>query len=126
MEHLIVPGIEGFQTIRVKKANTAIVYGSGSVEVFATPAMVALMEKTAMESVSSLLPAESITVGTHISVSHVKATAIGTRVNCRSILKAIDGRKLLFDVTAEDEKGIIGSASHTRYIVNKQRFMDNL
>ncbi len=123
---MLNPGIEGLQTILVRYEDTAAAYGSGTVEVFATPAMIALMEKTAMDSVASFLPAGSITVGTQVTVSHLKATVMGAKVICKSVLTSAEGRKLVFDVMAEDEKGLIGSGNHTRYIVDKQRFMDNI
>ncbi len=126
MESELCPGIEGSQSFIVSRDDTAIAYGSGSVEVFATPAMIALMEKTAMESVSPFLPPGSISVGTRVNVSHLKASGIGSRLNCLSLLTAVEGRKLLFEVTVLEGETVIGKGSHNRYIVDRQLFMDNL
>ena len=126
MEFNIFPGIEGRKEILVTAEKTATAYGSGSVEVFATPAMIALMEQTAMESVSNLLPQGFVTVGTEVSVKHFKATLPGKTIICCSKLLRSEGKKLLFEVNASDETGLIGNGTHTRYIVDKQMFIGNL
>jgi len=126
MEHNLQPGLKGMQTITVGPSDTASHYGSGLIDVFATPAMVALMEKTAQLSVQAQLPEGHITLGTAISVSHVKATPVGMKVVCESHLESVEGKKLLFKVTAHDEKGLIGEGTHRRYIVEAARFMEKL
>jgi fluoroacetyl-CoA thioesterase len=126
MELNITPGIEAKNEIIVSAEKTAIAYGSGTVEVFATPAMIALMEQTAMESVSQLLGEKLITVGTEVSVKHFKATLPGKVVTCCSKLIQLEGKKLVFEVSASDATGLIGKGTHTRYIVDKQMFIDNL
>jgi predicted thioesterase len=126
MEFSISPGIEGRKEIIVTAEKTATAFGSGTVDVFATPAMIALMEQTAMESVSNHLPDGFVTVGTEVSVKHLKATLPGKKVSCNSKLIQSEGRKLLFEVNASDETGMIGSGTHIRYIVDKQMFIDNL
>jgi fluoroacetyl-CoA thioesterase len=126
MEFNISPGIEGRKEIIVSPEKTAIAYGSGTVEVFATPAMIALMEQTAMESVANLLDEKFITVGTEVSVKHFKATLPGKVVSCHSQLIESEGKKLVFEVSASDVEGLIGKGIHIRYIVDKQQFIDNL
>lgn len=126
MEFSISPGIEGRNEIIVTAEKTATAFGSGTVDVFATPAMIALMEQTAMESVSNHLPDGFVTVGTEVSIKHLKATLPGKKVSCNSKLIQSEGRKLLFEVNASDETGMIGSGTHIRYIVDKQMFIDNL
>jgi predicted thioesterase len=126
MEVNIATGTEGITAIIVTADKTATAYGSGTVDVFATPAMIALMEKTAMESVSQLLPKKLITVGTEVSVRHFKATLPGNVVTCHSKLILSEGNKLVFEVSVSDESGLIGKGTHTRYIVDKQIFIDNL
>lgn len=126
MELNLTPGIEGFKEIVVSADKTAIAYGSGTVEVYATPAMIALVEQTSMESVAKFLPEGFVTVGTEVSIKHLKATLPGKTVICRSKLIASDGKKLVFEVVANDESGLIGKGTHTRYIINKQLFIDNL
>lgn len=126
MELIITPGVEGEKEITVTSDKTAIAYGSGTVEVFATPAMIALMEQTAMESVAHFLPETYTTVGTEVLVKHFKATLPGKIVTCNSRLIQAEGMKLVFEITASEASGMIGKGTHTRYIVDKQAFVDNL
>jgi fluoroacetyl-CoA thioesterase len=126
MELNLVIGAEGEKQIVVTAEKTATAYGSGTVEVFATPAMIALMEQTAMESVSHFLQDGLITVGTEVFVKHFKATLPGKVVNCNSKLILAEGSKLVFEVSTSDGSGLIGKGTHTRYIVDKQKFIDNL
>lgn len=79
-----------------------------------------------MESVSLFLPDGLITVGTEVSVKHFKATLPGKVVSCNSKLIQAEGSKLVFEVSASDESGLTGKGTHTRYIVDKQKFIDNL
>lgn len=110
----------------VTPEKTAMAYGSGMVEVLATPAMIAMMENTAQNVVSSNLPDGSVTVGTLINVSHVRATPVGMKVTCTATLVEINGRELKYTVEARDEKGLIGEGAHIRFIVDKERFMNKL
>jgi predicted thioesterase len=126
MQPGLTPGIEWNKEIIVTADKTAIAYGSGTVAVFATPAMIALMEQTAMESVSQFLPEGFVSVGTEVSVKHFKATLPGKKVICFSKLIQLEDKKLVFEVLANDEAGLIGKGTHTRYIVDKQMFIDNL
>jgi fluoroacetyl-CoA thioesterase len=119
-------GIENKRVTEVTANNTATAYGSGTVDVFATPALVALMEQTAMESVDRYLPEGKITVGTEVHVSHLRATPLGKQITCKSILVSINEKQLCFEVEASDDKGVIGRGTHTRYIVDKQRFINKL
>lgn len=106
--------------------NTAVGMGSGDLPVFATPAMAALMENAAMMAVAGHLPAGATTVGTEIGVSHVKASPVGARITASAELVEVDGRRLVFAVRAWDERGTIGEGSHTRFIVDRDRFMSKL
>jgi fluoroacetyl-CoA thioesterase len=126
MENIIKEGIEHIISITVTAADTAACYGSGLIEVFATPAMVALMENTAQSSIANLLPQGSITLGIEINVKHHKATPVGMKVSCKSVLTRIEGKKLWFSITAWDEKAEIGTATHIRYIVDAKKFMERL
>ena len=119
-------GIEGEKEIIVQTEDTAARYGSGLIEVFATPAMIGLMESTAQQSVQHLLDDGLITLGTEVNIRHLKATPVGMKVNCKSKLISIEGKKLLFEVNASDETGIIGNGTHTRYIVDAEKFMTKL
>ncbi len=110
----------------VKYETTAKAVGSGLMEVFATPAMIALMEKTSMMAVSEQIPEGFNTVGTRVEVDHIKATPLGMKVRCEATLKTQDGRKLEFEVVAQDESGLIGKGLHTRFIINEERFMQKI
>ena len=94
--------------------------------VFATPAMVALMENAAMNAVAAELEEGSSTVGVEMSVSHVKASAAGAEITASAELVEVDGRKLTFAVKAWDAKGTIGEGRHVRFVVDRSRFMAKL
>lgn len=102
----------------VCKGNTALTLGSGDMEVFATPALVALMENAAMNAVKPYLPKDSTTVGAMIQTSHIKPSGLGEVISATAILEEEEGRKLTFKVSASDSKGIIGEGIHIRYIVD--------
>jgi fluoroacetyl-CoA thioesterase len=126
MDFAIKEGLTHIEEMTVSRNDTAASYGSGLVEVFATPAMIALMEKTALKTVTDHLPEGYNTVGIEVCVRHLKATAVGGKVSCEAILERVDGRKLHFSVIARDEKNIIGNGTHVRYIINEKDFMDAL
>ena len=116
-------GLTFTSTTVVDNTNTAVALGSGAMEVFATPAMVALMENAAMNAVAPHLEAGQTTVGTEISTTHIKASALGATITATATLTAIEGRKLTFAVTAHDGDNIIGEGTHTRFIVDRERFL---
>ncbi|WP_461207622.1 thioesterase family protein [Clostridium sp. DL1XJH146] len=126
MEINLQTGIEGKEQILVEYKDTAANVGSGLVEVFATPSMIALMENTAQKSVASLLPEGIATVGTTINIKHIKATPIGMSVVCNTKLIEIDNRRLVFAVEAFDEIGKIGGGIHERFIIDIEKFMSKL
>lgn len=119
-------GIEKELEIIVTPNDTATAYGSGLVEVFATPAMIALMEKTALQLVAPHLEEGKNTVGTEIAVKHIKATPLGKRVQSFAKLVEVNGPKLKFKVEAYDEDGLIGTGFHKRYIIDEKAFMESL
>lgn len=120
---MLETGIRGTQSVKVEESNSARVMGSGTLDVFATPAMIALMEKTAWMSVASELEAGQGTVGTMLEITHDAPTPLGMTVTCDSELVEIDGRRLVFEVTAKDEKGVvIGRGRHERFIVWEEKF----
>lgn len=123
---MLTLGIEKELEIIVTPQDTAKAYGSGLVEVFATPAMIALMEKTALLLVAPYLEEGKNTVGTEISVKHIKATPLGKRVQSYAKLIEIDGPKLKFQVEAYDEDGWIGTGTHKRYMIDEKSFMEGL
>ncbi|MBO5687168.1 MAG: thioesterase family protein [Alistipes sp.] len=110
----------------VAESNTALALGSGDMEVFATPAMVALMENAAMLAVKDSLPEGSTTVGVEMQTSHIKASALGANIKASATLVEVDGRRLTFDVKAWDEKATIGEGRHVRFVVDRERFLSKL
>lgn len=116
-------GIKGRQECVVTEENTASALGSGLLEVFATPAMTALMEKTAWMSVAPYMNDGEGTVGTVLNIKHMSATPIGMQVYCESELMEVDGRRLVFRVEAFDEKGKIGEGEHERFVINNEKFV---
>ncbi len=115
-------GMTGAGTMIADETNSAKTMGSGTLDVFATPAMIALMEKTAWESVAGELEKGCGTVGIRMEVSHDAPTPLGMRVHCESRLVEIDGRRLVFEVSARDERGPIGTGRHERFIVQEETF----
>jgi len=97
--------------------------GSGQLPVFATPAMIALIEKTAWQSAAPYLEEGQGTVGTRLDIAHVAPTPIGMKVRCETVLTEMDGRKLVFTVQVFDEKGLIGEGKHERFIINNEKFL---
>lgn len=116
-------GIIGQEELIVNEMNTAEALGSGSLAVFATPAMIALMEKTARLSVTPFLEDGQSTVGTLVNVKHLSASPVGMKITCRTELKEIDRRRLVFHVECSDEAGIIGEGEHERFIIDEAKFM---
>lgn len=116
-------GIIGKQTITVTEDKTAAVMGSGMLPVFATPAMIALMENTASNSVAGELEEGQGTVGTLIDVKHVAATPVGMEVTCETKLVEEDRKRLVFEVKAYDAAGVVGEGTHERFIIENEKFM---
>lgn len=116
-------GIKGCKKIDVTEHNTAKALGSGTLDVFATPAMIALIEATASESVASSLDDGFSTVGTHLDIAHSSASPVGIEVVCETELVEVDRRRLVFKAVVRDSAGEIGSGTHERFIVDNAKFM---
>lgn len=116
------PGLTGTAEIIVGTSDTAPRVGSGAIKVMATPVMINLMEAAALDCAERHLEPGQQSLGTHLDVSHVAATPTGMRVVATAVLRDIDGRTLHFDVSAEDEEGLIGEGTHSRVVVNAERF----
>ncbi len=116
------PGLRGEAELVVGPEHTATRFASGAIEVFATPMMVALMEKAAVAAVEHLLPSGMNSLGVHLDVSHMAATPLGMRVTARAELVSVDKRKLEFSLRAFDEKELIGEGRHTRIAVSASGF----
>ena len=120
------PGLKGSAETFVVHENTAAAVGSGALEVFATPSMIALMEKAALETVKPFLAEGESTVGTEIHVTHDSAIPLGFIVTAEAELVEVDRRKLSFKVLARSGDEIIGKGTQTRFIVSQERFMQKV
>lgn len=119
---MLETGIIGKEEMLVTEADTAKALGSGGLNVFATPAMIALSEKTALTSILQELPEGQGTVGTKIDMSHIAATPVGMKVRCETELIEIDRRRLVFSVNVYDEVEKIAEGTHERFIVDNNKF----
>lgn len=115
-------GIRGKKEVLASEENSAKTIGSGTLNVFATPAMIALMERTAWESVAGQLEEGSSTVGISMNVEHLSPTPLGMKLYCESELVNIEGRKLSFMLKVHDERGLVGEGTHERFIVQSEKF----
>lgn len=123
---MIETGIKGHHKQIVTPEMSAARVGSGLVDVFATPMLVALIEQTCYESVLPYLDEGQGTVGTLVNVAHTAATPIGMRVWCESELVEVDRRRLVFKVKAFDECGPIGEGTHERFIIDTAKFFEKV
>ena len=117
------PGLSAEVELTVSETETAAHLGSGSLVVYATPALVALMEKAAVRALDGHLPPGQTTVGGQIDLRHLAATPVGMRVRARAELIEVQGRKLTFSIHAWDEAEQIGEARHMRFLIEEETFM---
>ena len=117
-------GIKGSKEITVTKELAASAVGSGLLDVYSTPSMIALAEQTALESVAPFLEEGQGTVGTKVNVAHLAATPLGMKVRCETVLTEVDRRRLVFDVQVFDEVEKIAEGTHERFVVDNQKFME--
>jgi predicted thioesterase len=122
----IRPGLFAERTTIVVDALLATHLGSGSLAVYATPAMIALMESAAVAAIDPLLPEGQASVGIALEVKHLAATPPGQQVRARAEVLAVEGRKVTFQVQTWDEQEIIGEGTHTRYVVDTARFVERV
>lgn len=120
----ITVGMKGIVRTNVEKADTALEVGSGSLLVYATPCMVALMEGAACEAIEQAIPDDKTSVGTYLEINHLSATPVGLEVWAEAEVIAVDGSMITFKVEAFDEAGKIGEGIHKRAMINVQRFLD--
>ena len=121
---MLETGIKGKMTETVTEEKTAAALGSGTLRVYATPAMIALMENTALNSVADKRDDGMTTVGTKLDIVHTSASPVGSTITCESELVEIDRRRLVFIVTAYDNAGEIGKGTHERFIVDSVKFSE--
>ena len=120
----ITVGMTGTVETSVEREDTALEVGSGSLLVYATPCMVALMEGAACEAIAEAIPEDKTTVGIELNISHLAATPVGMDVRAEAEVTAVEGNIITFTIAAYDEAGKIGEGTHKRCIVNSQKFLD--
>lgn len=123
---MIQAGKKATVTTTVSEKNTAKTVGSGSLDVFSTPMMIALMEEAACECLKDGLEAGQTSVGTLINAEHKAASPIGATISATAVIDAVDGRKVSFTVTANEGEKEIGCGKHDRFIVDEEKFMSRL
>ena len=116
-------GLTHSESIVVEHKDTAAVYGSGALEVFATPAMIALMEMTSLKSVTDKIGEENTTVGIAVNIKHLKASPVGHTIRCEAKVVEVDRKRLVFEVKCFDGEELIGEGIHERFVVNSAKFM---
>ena len=115
-------GLKNSVESTVTENDTAFKIGSGSLRVLATPKMIALMEKSAADLVEKILPEEFTSVGISLNVQHIAPTPVNMKFFAQAEIIAVDGRKIIFEVVANDERGEIGRGTHERFIVDRKNF----
>ncbi len=120
----ITIGMKGSVSTLVEREDTAAEVGSGSLLVYATPCMVALMEGAACEAIAEFIPEDKTSVGIELSISHLSATPVGMEVRAEAEVTAVEGSIITFRVTAFDEAGKIGEGTHKRAVITTQKFLD--
>lgn len=119
-------GLRGALTKQINDNETADLLGSGLLEVFATPALVAFVENTCWKSIDEFLEEGQTTVGTNITLDHLKANLPGDEITCFSEIVEIDGKKIVFEFEVKNIDKLIANGSHTRFIVDSEKFMGKL
>lgn len=122
----ITIGMKGTVSTVVEREDTAYEVGSGSLLVYATPCMVALMEGAACEAIAEAIPEGKTSVGTALNISHLSATPVGMEVRAEAEVTEVDGSMITFQITAYDEAGKIGEGTHKRAVITTQRFLDKV
>ena len=115
-------GLKNSVESSVTENDTALKVGSGSLKVLATPIMLAIMEKSAADLVEKILPTEFTSVGISLDIKHTAPTPIGLKFFAQSEIIAVEGRKIIFEIVANDECGEIGRGTHERFIVDRKKF----
>ena len=116
-------GLHHSEQLVVAHKDTAAVYGSGALEVFATPAMIALMEKTCLMGVSDKIGEGNTTVGIAVNIKHLKASPVGATIRCDAKLVEVDRRRMVFEVRCYEGETLVGEGIHERFVVESEKFM---
>jgi len=117
-------GTKGSKSVKVTEDTLASATGSGAVDVFSTPNLVLLMEEASVEAVKDYLEDGETTVGTMVNIRHLAATPPGLTVTATAVLTEVDGRRLVFEVSAHDGVDIVGQGTHERFVVDRAKFIE--
>ena len=126
MDYNTLKGLRHNEQLVVEHKDTAAVYGSGALEVFATPAMIALMEKTCLMGVCDKIGEDNTTVGIAVNIKHLKASPVGATIRCEAELTEVDRRRLVFKVQCFEGEALVGEGVHERFVVDSEKFMAKL
>jgi predicted thioesterase len=122
----VVIGTKGTAEAVADESRLAVTVGSGSLRVYATPMMCALMEEAACAAIESYLEDDETTVGTYLELQHTSATPEGMAVSAEAEIIGVSGREITYTITANDAAGVIGSCTHKRVLVGSERFMQKV
>lgn len=123
MHASIQPGLTGFAEVVVAQEHTAAALGSGAVPVFGTPALIALLEQAAVNALAPYLEPGQTSVGVHVAIDHLAATPLGMAVRGRATLLSVEGRRMLFALSADDAVELVATGRHERVVVDEARFL---
>ncbi len=126
MAHLLRVGLIGEATILADESQSALTLGSGSISVFATPAMLALMENAAVRALEPVLDDGYSSVGIDVNIRHTSATPLGETIIAVAEVTRVEDRRVTFEVRAWDDREMIGEGTHVRFIINVERFLERL
>lgn len=118
------PGLTGRVQLVVTQPDTAVAFRSGDVDVVSTPRIVALSEEAAVSAVAGHLAAGETTVSMRIQLDHLAPTAVGGTITAEAKLVKVEGRRLKFSVSVNDERGLVAAGKVTRVLVERERFLD--
>lgn len=119
----VTPGMRGEASLTVDQSHTASASGSGNLPTLGTPALVALLERAAVNAIRRGLADGEESVGTQISVRHLVPTPLGKRIRAEAVVTGVDGRRITFDVRASDATAVVGEGTHERLIVDREQFI---
>lgn len=122
----VVIGTKGTAEAVADESRLAVTVGSGSLRVYATPMMCALMEEAACAAIESYLEDDETTVGTYLELQHTSATPEGMAVSAEAEIIGVSGREITYTITANDAAGVIGTCTHKRVLVGSERFMQKV
>jgi predicted thioesterase len=123
---ILQPGLTGQASTVVTEDKTARALGSGNVNVYSTPAMIALLEAAAIDALKNYLSEGQSSVGVSLNVNHVAATPLGMTVVAKAVLREVDGRRLVFEVSASDDVELVGEGIHERFLIDQARFEERV